>query len=407
MRHGATTAYRACAIALTLALTLAPLGTALAAPGDSTQTPAPASAQKPLAKPKPTPAPSVIAEPVDARTEAFRAELEARQVRLEELKAQLDQLDRELEIAAEAYNAAAQSLKDEQEKLRVTRSDLGSANDALDEQSDLLAQRIDAMYRDGTSSTADVLLGSKSIPDFFQRLQFITTISAADADLAKQLASQRDQIAGVELDLQKADIQARGLEFSLLARKMEIEYRIAERQQMLDAAQKDLMASLDTEAKQRMAAEAGVWGAILTGAKDIGVNVESGSPVETALSYHGIPYVWAGASPSGMDCSGLTMYVYKQHGVELPHHAASQFLLGQKVDPDNLAPGDLVFFGSPVHHVGMYIGGGYFVHAPRTGDFVKVSKLADRHDLAGARRYPWRYRVGPPLGVGRVFLPGQ
>jgi cell wall-associated NlpC family hydrolase len=63
-----------------------------------------------------------------------------------------------------------------------------------------------------------------------------------------------------------------------------------------------------------------------------------------------------------------------------------------------LAPGDVVFFGSPIHHVGMYIGGGYFLHAPRTGDFVKISKLSGRHDYAGARRYPWKYRTAPPLG---------
>jgi cell wall-associated NlpC family hydrolase len=93
------------------------------------------------------------------------------------------------------------------------------------------------------------------------------------------------------------------------------------------------------------------------------------------------------------------MYVMAQHGVTLPHHAASQYQLGTPVDKGSLQPGDLVFFGSPVHHVGMYIGGGYFVEAPHTGAYVQVSPLAGRTDYVGARRYPWRYRVGPPMGV--------
>jgi peptidoglycan DL-endopeptidase CwlO len=402
MRLSTSTAYRALAIALVASLCV--VGTAFAAPVSVTATSTAAPKATPKAT-KPKPAPSVIPVPTDAQTEAFRAELARRQARMEEFKSQLDQLDAQLEIATEAYNQAAATLKDTQERLNATRSDLGTAQDALDEQSTLLDTRVEAMYRDGTGSTAEILLAAQSIPEFFQRLQFITTISSADADLAKQLANQRDSIAGTELDLRKSELEARSLEFALRARKMEIQYRITERQQMLTSAQADLAAMLDTEAKKRLADELGVWQSILRGAKDLGVTVEKDSPVETALSYHGIPYVWGGATPAGFDCSGLTMYVYAQHGVTLPHHAASQYLLGEAVDKSALAPGDLVFFGSPIHHVGMYIGGGYYVQAPRTGDFVKVSRLADRNDLVGARRYPWRYRVGPPLGVTGVSLP--
>ena len=88
-----------------------------------------------------------------------------------------------------------------------------------------------------------------------------------------------------------------------------------------------------------------------------------------------------------------------------PHLAQYQYDMTQRVAIGNLLPGDLVFFGSPVHHVGMYIGGGYFVEAPHTGADVRVSKLAGRSDMVGARRYAWRYRVGPPRGVGKVSIP--
>ena len=97
--------------------------------------------------------------------------------------------------------------------------------------------------------------------------------------------------------------------------------------------------------------------------------------VPIALQYLGIPYVWGGSSPStGFDCSGFIMYVFAQIGVSLPHHAASQFGYGTPVSREQLAAGDLVFFDG-LGHAGIYIGGGQFVHAPHTGDVVKISSL--------------------------------
>lgn len=114
--------------------------------------------------------------------------------------------------------------------------------------------------------------------------------------------------------------------------------------------------------------------------------------VAIAARYLGVPYRWGGASPaSGFDCSGLTMFVYAQLGVHLGHYTGTQFQQGKPVPPAALAPGDLVFFdagafGVPGHE-GMYIGGGMFIHAPHTGDVVRISSLASYADrFAGAVR---------------------
>jgi peptidoglycan DL-endopeptidase CwlO len=105
-----------------------------------------------------------------------------------------------------------------------------------------------------------------------------------------------------------------------------------------------------------------------------------------ALRYLGVPYVWGGESPKGFDCSGLVAYVYAQLGITLPHYAAAQYQLGVAVPRDQLQPGDLVFFDA-LDHVGIYIGGGQFVHAPHTGDVVKITTLVSYGDsYVGARR---------------------
>lgn len=104
-----------------------------------------------------------------------------------------------------------------------------------------------------------------------------------------------------------------------------------------------------------------------------------------ALSHLGKPYVWGASGPCSFDCSGLVCFVYAQVGVRLPRVTYSQVLCGHAVSPAELAAGDLVFFRRN-GHVGIYLGGGWYVHAPHTGDVVKISSLSSRSDLSACRR---------------------
>jgi cell wall-associated NlpC family hydrolase len=112
--------------------------------------------------------------------------------------------------------------------------------------------------------------------------------------------------------------------------------------------------------------------------------------VAIAKRYLGIPYVWGGASPTGgFDCSGLTMYVYRQLGITLDHYAAWQFLEGTRIAIQDLQPGDLVFFHPQADgpgHVGMYVGDGKMLHAPHTGDVVRIASIQGRSGYLGAVR---------------------
>ena len=108
--------------------------------------------------------------------------------------------------------------------------------------------------------------------------------------------------------------------------------------------------------------------------------------VQIANHLTGVPYRWGGASPrAGFDCSGLVQYVYGRVGIELPHYAAGQYGHGRRVSRGALRAGDLVFF-SGLGHVGIYAGGGKFIHAPRRGTTVRWSRLSSHGSYYGARR---------------------
>jgi cell wall-associated NlpC family hydrolase len=112
--------------------------------------------------------------------------------------------------------------------------------------------------------------------------------------------------------------------------------------------------------------------------------------VAIAKRYLGIPYVWGGSTPTGgFDCSGLVMYVYKQLGITLDHYAAWQYLEGRRIAPDDLQPGDLVFWepkSDGPGHVGMYVGDGKMINAPHTGDVVRIVSIQGRGGYVGAVR---------------------
>jgi hypothetical protein len=147
------------------------------------------------------------------------------------------------------------------------------------------------------------------------------------------------------------------------------------------------------------AAPAGVGSVDVTVAGKRGTSVASGRDVYTyvtvvtpgndvvqaALAHLDTPYRWGGTGPSGFDCSGLAQSVFGALGVSLPHHAADQYALGTPVAGPQLEPGDLVFFGDPIYHVGIYVGDGNMIDAPHTGSYVRLESM-NWPDYSGACR---------------------
>jgi cell wall-associated NlpC family hydrolase len=332
-------------------------------------------------------------------TASYKKELAAKQAEVDALNTKLDDLYDQAEIAAEEFNKASLELTATTAQVDAAQNDLNNTRAALVIQDEILSKRVASIYRDGNLTTFEVLLDAKSVGDFIGRVKFLNTIGLSDANKAAGLKAQNELMTTQLQELQAAQARAQELAFELKAREGEVKLRTAEQQLLLESAKSDIRELIDEEAAKRTGQQSALLQRVLSGTDKAGIDASPGTPVETALAYHGVPYLWGGASPSGLDCSGLVLYVFEQHGVTLPHYSGYQFVRGEKIPLAQIQPNDVVFFGSPVHHVGIYVGGGYFLHAPRTGDFVKLTKLSTRSDIAGVRRYPWVMRTAPIKGV--------
>ncbi len=358
---------------------------------------------------------ALLASAVGASAEPPAAEKRAQ---AQAIIAEIQAIDEEVGAAAERWNGASIELDSLTAELAETREDLARARKLLKVSRARVAERLRDLYVNGEpDSTLEVILGASTLDDVIAGLEAVERVASQDASIVRQAKAFRIRVTEREEQLSDARQEQVAVVDRLAAEKQAIEARLAERQRLL-ASVKDEIARLEEAERRRQAelrrqaqfelerqqreaaaeAAAAVQPAtpqptVETPTSDVPPPPADGSRgaqvVAIAMQYLGVPYVWGGASPSqGFDCSGLTMYVYAQIGVSLPHYAAAQYGMGVAVSKDQLAPGDLVFFRG-LGHMGMYIGGGNFIHAPRTGDVVKISSLSESYYVAnwvGARR---------------------
>lgn len=318
--------------------------------------------------------------------------VDSKQAQAKQVLAQIQSLDSSLEHAIESYNAAQIKLDSIQAQLKVNENRLEIARSNFKRAQRFLSARLLSLYTSGEESTLEVLLGSASLDDLLDRVDTANRVSAQDARIVGEVRSFRTEIKKREAELASARQQQTQVVAERAAKRSSIQGQLAERQRLLgtikdeiakiQAAERARQARLEAQARNRIASAPQTFAG--GGGNPTG---HYGGVVGIAMQYLGVPYVWGGASPSGFDCSGFTQYVFAQVGVSLPHNAAMQYGYGSPVSRENLQPGDLVFFNG-LGHMGIYIGGNQMIHAPHTGDVVKISPLTGWYasTYVGARR---------------------
>jgi peptidoglycan DL-endopeptidase CwlO len=326
----------------------------------------------------------------------------SKQQQAQDILAQIREMDSDLSHAIEAYNLANIQLDQIDADLETNGRHLQVAKSSLGVAHDHIAKRLRALYINGGAGGAvEVILGAKSLDDLLDRIDMAQRVGGQDSKVLREVRRFRNEVTTRRAKLRASRARQAQVVEERAARRNWIEDTIAERQRLLASVKDEIarmqeaerrrQAQLEAQARARLEAAAAARAAarqqtlevysdpvaIDAGATTSAPPARYGGVVGIAMQYLGVPYVWGGASPSGFDCSGLVSYAYSQIGVSLPHNAAMQYnTVGVFVSRDQLAPGDLVFFDG-LGHMGMYIGGGQFIHAPHTGDVVKISSLND------------------------------
>jgi cell wall-associated NlpC family hydrolase len=368
--------------------------------------------------------------------------VQAKRAQARVVLAQVGKLDAHFGRIVDAWDGARVQLNANKRLLVVNTKRLKIARRQSRIANQHLAKRLVAIYEDGSPSLVSILTGASTLQQLIDELETSNVIATADKRLADEAGAARSRLTKAQRQLRATERRQEATVVALDAKRSEIGALLARRRRLLSSIQSQIVvlraqearrqAELAAAARARLAqqeaalvqkaAKAAAAAAAAapppapTPTATVAPPTAPAAPTTTgtasattapattasapvalpagypqaatiALRYLGVPYQWGGASPiTGFDCSGLVMYVYAQLGVELPHYAAAQYGYGVAVPEDQLQPGDLVFF-SGLSHVGIYIGDGEIVHAPETGDVVKITPLAAfGSSYVGARR---------------------
>jgi cell wall-associated NlpC family hydrolase len=370
-------------------------------------------------------------------TGASAQTVESLRARADRIANELEQLERRSSELDEQYLVLGEEL----EQLEAERAEKQAAVDEA-------RKLVDRTRSEATGYLVEAYIGAGSSNAAALRTTDVNSAVNQRA-LLEIVRGDRDLLAD-DMDVSRQDLEARVAELEAAEEAMdarraeqqqvveEIEQSVAEHERLLDGANSELQAAIDAErrrreeqAAQRAAAAAAAQAERAEQAErqartttttqtqrssrgerstttapprsaphapappaDVplpvsGPNGRAAGAIAAARSVLGTPYRWAGSSPStGFDCSGLMSWAWSQVGVSLPRTSRGMFAGTQRISASQLQPGDLVFYGSPVHHVGMYVGGGQMIHSPRTGDVVKIA--------------PIHRGFGNPSGYGRI-----
>ncbi len=252
----------------------------------------------------------------------------------------------------------------EEELVRVG-GEIIAANEQLAETQELektqyeaMKKRIVLMYENGNTSMVSMILEAGSIAEMLQQAENVQAIHSYDRKQLEEYVKTKESIASLKSGLEEdmAALERKQAEFeaskeSLNAKMAELESKVDDFEERIQEAREVAYPVQDT----------GYVPPVGTGG--------GSAIVAEAYKYLGVPYVWGGTSPSGMDCSGLVLLAHRAIGVSLAHYSGTQGSGGQAVSPSDRQPGDVVCYAG---HVGIYVGGGQMIHAPQTGDVVRV-----------------------------------
>lgn len=292
---------------------------------------------------------------------------------IDTVRDRVERLMHEAEQASERYNDARLELKELTREVDSLESDEARQDEALAGVRDEVRDAAIRRYQSGGLGATGELLSSDT-QGFLDELSTQTTVDGLHSSLLADYDTELEAST-----LRRNQTQARRADIA------DLRERLAEEKQTADdklAEAEALLSRLEAEEREAILSRGGYRA---PDASSIPASGRAKAAIAYALAQVGDSYVYGAAGPNAFDCSGLTMMAYAQAGVSLPHSSGAQAGSGTPVPKSQLQPGDLVFYYSPISHVGIYLGNGMIVHAANPGAGVKVSSV-DEMPYAGAVR---------------------
>jgi cell wall-associated NlpC family hydrolase len=300
-------------------------------------------------------------------------------------QARIGQLNQNMSLLVEQYDQEQAHLQDIEQRLAEARADVQHAQTTADRALKKLNERAASVYT-RVGSELEVLLGAGSFAEFSDRLEYVGSLAQADSDIATQAAHAQQEAKWAGQRLQDAIQEQRQVLDEIRRKETEIRTAIENAKAEYEQINQQYHDYLDAQAAAAAATVAPFSVSPPPGGPPPAPNPNAQAAVDAAYSAIGTPYVWGAADPSvGFDCSGLTMWAWAHAGVSLPHSSEMQYAVLPHISPSDAQPGDLIFFYSPISHVGLYIGGGRMIDASHPGDVVNVRSVSWSYVTGAAR----------------------
>ncbi|MBP3664525.1 MAG: C40 family peptidase [Tyzzerella sp.] len=279
----------------------------------------------------------------------------------EETEEKIKSLENKMTNIMKKINEAEKELVEIGQEVIKATEDLKEAEELEKQQYEAMKRRIVAMYENGSSSMITMILEAGSVADMLQQAENVQAIHAYDRKQLQEYVKTKETIATLKTSLEEDMAAVEEKQASYKDDKKELDKMIAKLEKEVD----------DIDTRIRRAAASATPRPQNSGSNYVPpVGTGGGAAiVAEAYKYLGVPYVWGGASSSGVDCSGLVLLAHKAIGVNLYHYSGSQGSGGRAVSRAEALPGDVVCYSG---HVGIYLGNGMMIHAPQTGDVVRV-----------------------------------
>lgn len=310
----------------------------------------------------------------------------------------VEMIDNQIETIMSTISKNEINIATTQNNIKQNQIDIAKAAVNIKAEQLIYNKRMRVLYMNGSSSYLEVILGSTDIDDFVLRLEDIQAIMKFDQNVINDLKLKEREITLKKVALDEQNTKLLSLRANnnkklttLTKQKSDQAVLIAQINTQINqysaqsATSKTAVVAQSSTSKTTVVAQFAMANVSTNVTTSRGGSIfSSNSVIAYATTFLGIPYVWGGTSPSGFDCSGFTQYIYAHFGLNLPRVSGDQQNIGQFVPRASLQPGDLVFFGSPVHHVGIYVGNGNMINAPHTGAVIRIQPL--NSDFTNGRR---------------------